>query len=660
MILLMAIREKLSQIDPWLQSHSDQLQQRVDYTAQYRQKIIGDADITTFALGHLHFGLHRSDDGWVFREWAPNATKIYIVGQFSDWNDDERYALTRSDDGQWQITLDPDVLQHGDRYKLHLFWPDGDDYRIPAWATRVVQDESTNQFDAQVWQPESSYVWQHQRPAPAKTPLIYEAHIGMASAQQKVATYAEFRQDVLPRIIAGGYNTIQLMAIQEHPYYGSFGYHVSSFFAASSRFGTPEELKQLVDAAHAAGIAVILDLVHSHAVKNEVEGLSRFDGSYNQYFHDGDRGNHSAWDSRVFDYAKPQVAHFLLSNCRYWLDEYQFDGFRFDGVTSMLYTDHGLEKAFTNYDDYFENTDLDAIAYLTIANELIHMVYPHATTVAEEMSGLPGVAGAISDGGIGFDYRLSMGVPDMWIKYIKELRDEDWQVSQLFRELSQHRPEERTISYAESHDQALVGDKTLLFRLIDKEIYDHMSVSSESLIVDRGIALHKMIRLLTASMNNGGYLNFMGNEFGHPEWIDFPRAGNDWSYKYARRQWNLADDATLKYKQLGDFDVAMTSLLPESIGDYEWTTINDDDMVLAYARNGLLYVYNFNPTKSFTDYGIIAADGEYNIILSSDDSKFGGHDRIDTSLTYSTIKGFDTRLRLYLPVRTAIVLRIVE
>lgn len=660
MILLMAIREKLSQIDPWLQSHSDQLQQRVDYTAQYCQKIIGDADITTFALGHLHFGLHPTDDGWVFREWAPNATKIYLVGQFSDWNDDERYALTRGDDGQWQITLDPDVLQHGDRYKLHLFWPDGDDYRIPAWATRVVQDESTNQFYAQVWQPEKPYVWQHQRPTPAKTPLIYEAHIGMASAQQKVATYAEFRRDVLPRIIAGGYNTIQLMAIQEHPYYGSFGYHVSSFFAASSRFGTPEELKQLVDAAHAAGIAVILDLVHSHAVKNEVEGLSRFDGSYNQYFHDGDRGNHSAWDSRVFDYAKPQVAHFLLSNCRYWLDEYQFDGFRFDGVTSMLYIDHGLEKAFTNYDDYFENTDLDAIAYLTIANELIHTVYPQATTIAEEMSGLPGIAGAISDGGIGFDYRLSMGVPDMWIKYIKELRDEDWQVSQLFRELSQHRPEERTISYAESHDQALVGDKTLLFRLIDKEIYDHMSASSESLVVDRGIALHKMIRLLTASMNNGGYLNFMGNEFGHPEWIDFPRAGNDWSYKYARRQWNLADDVTLKYKQLGDFDVAMTSLLPESIGDYEWTTINDDDMVLAYARNGLLYVYNFNPTKSFTDYGIIAADGEYKIILSSDDKKFGGHDRIDTSLTYSTTKGFDTRLRLYLPVRTAIVLRIVE
>src|SRR3990167_8304223 len=658
MIKVMIIHENLSTIDPWLAPYSAQLQQRIDYAERVREKVLGDTDITDFSLGYLHFGLHQTSDGWVFREWAPNATKIYLVGEFSGWKDDERFALVATDHGQWEIVIPTGVLKHKDLYKLHIYWSDGDGYRIPAWATRTVQDETTHEFNAQVWAPPLPYEWKSDFVRSTDPPLIYEAHVGMSSQDEKVATYAEFTRDVLPRIIAGGYNTIQLMAIQEHPYYGSFGYHVSSFFAASSRFGTPEDLKALVDTAHAAGVAVVLDLVHSHAVKNEIEGLSRFDGSYTQYFHEGDRGNHEAWDSRVFDYGKPEVAHFLLSNCRYYLDEYHFDGYRFDGVTSMLYTHHGLEKAFTSYNDYFQSTDLDALAYQTLANQLIHEVKPSALTVAEEMSGMPGIAAPIEDGGVGFDYRLSVGVPDLWIKYIKENKDEDWQVSELFHELSQHRPEEKTISYAESHDQALVGDKTLIFRLIDKEMYYHMQVDDDNLIVDRGVALHKMIRLLTASMHNGGYLNFMGNEFGHPEWIDFPREGNDWSYKYARRQWSLVDDPKLKYKWLGDFDKSMIEIVRGVDGKREWTTINDSDHVLAYMRGDLLFVYNFHPTQSFTDYGVIAAAGEYRVVLSSDSQRYGGYDRIDASLTYPSISTkTNPQLKLYLPARTASVFR---
>ncbi|OGL26858.1 1,4-alpha-glucan branching protein [Candidatus Saccharibacteria bacterium RIFCSPHIGHO2_02_FULL_46_12] len=660
MIKVMIIHENLSTIDPWLAPYSAQLQQRIDYAERVREKVLGDTDITDFSLGYLHFGLHQTSDGWVFREWAPNATKIYLVGEFSGWKDDERFALVATDHGQWEIVIPTGVLKHRDLYKLHIYWSDGDGYRIPAWATRTVQDETTHEFNAQVWTPPLPYEWKSDFVRPTDPPVIYEAHIGMSSQDEKVATYAEFTRDVLPRIIAGGYNTIQLMAIQEHPYYGSFGYHVSSFFAASSRFGTPEDLKALVDTAHAAGVAVVLDLVHSHAVKNEIEGLSRFDGSYTQYFHEGDRGNHEAWDSRVFDYGKPEVLHFLLSNCRYWLDEYHFDGYRFDGVTSMLYLDHGLEKSFTSYDDYFANTDPDALAYLTLANQLIHSIKPSALTIAEEMSGMPGIAGSMADGGIGFDYRLSMGMPDLWIKYIKELQDEEWQVSQLFHELSQHRPEEKTISYAESHDQALVGDKTLLFRLIDKDMYDHMTIGDQSLVVDRGVALHKMIRLLTASMHHGGYLNFMGNEFGHPEWIDFPREGNEWSYKYARRQWNLVDNDQLKYAQLGEFDAAMTRAVADTAGDYEWVTINDQDHVLAFTRGGQLFVYNFHPTNSYTDYGLIADAGDYRVIVSSDDQIYGGQGRIDASLVYPAVPVENPMLRLYLPARTAIVLQKID
>lgn len=650
--------QRLSDIDPWLAPHAAALQRRVDYTADVTRKLLGDMKLADFALGHLHFGLHATPHGWVFREWAPNATKIYLVGNFSGWHDDERFALAKREDGTWELTFPAGTLQPGDLYKLHMYWDGGEGYRIPAWATRVVQDETTHEFNAQVWRTE--YIWHdqaYQRPANV-SPMIYEAHVGMASAQQKVASYAEFTRDVLPRIVADGYNVIQLMAVQEHPYYGSFGYHVSSFFAASSRFGTPDELKALVDAAHQAGIAVILDLVHSHAVKNEVEGLSRFDGSYSQYFHDGTRGNHDQWDSRVFDYGKPEVLHFLLSNCRFWLDEYHFDGYRFDGVTSMLYRHHGMEKAFTSYDDYFQDTDDDAIAYLTLANQLIHEVRPGALTIAEEMSAMPGIAGRLSDGGMGFDYRLSMGIPDLWIKFIKDQKDEDWQVSRLFHELCQHRPEELTISYAESHDQALVGDKTIIFRLADKEMYDHMKIGDDNIVIDRALALHKMIRLLTASMHSGGYLNFMGNEFGHPEWVDFPREGNGWSYKYARRQWDLVDNPVLKYKWLGDFDRDMIELAKTVSGELEWTTVNDGDHVVAYARGDLLFAYNFHPNKSFTDYGVIAAEGNYAVILCSDDAKYGGFDRIDTNMTYHAHPDAgNSRLLLYLPARTAIVLR---
>lgn len=659
MIMLMAtdefpLSEQLTQRDQWLAPYSAKLEQRLAHVHQFAKRIVGSSSLAEFALGYRHFGLHQVVDGWSLREWAPAATKIYALGDFSGWQDREEFAFARGKNGEWELTLPASALRHGSKYKLHTHWEGGDGYRVPAWATYVVQDDTTKQFDAAVWRPDAQYIWLHDDFTPAKKPLIYEAHIGMSSEEPKVATYKEFTANVLPRIKAAGYNTVQLMAVAEHPYYGSFGYHVSSFFAPSSRFGTPDDLRELVDTAHGMGLAVVMDIVHSHAVKNELEGISRYDGTYDQFFHAGDRGNHDQWDSRVFDYGKPQVAHFLLSNCRYWLDEFHMDGYRFDGVTSMLYTHHGMGVDFDSYDKYFEQTDPDALAYLTLANRLIHELKPSAVTIAEDMSGMPGLAAPIAEGGVGFDYRLSMGMPDLWIKYIKERPDEAWDMSQLYHELTQHRPEERTISYAESHDQALVGDKTLLFRLADKELYDHMMVGDDSLVIDRALALHKMIRLLTASLNNGGYLNFMGNEFGHPEWIDFPREGNGWSYHYARRQWPLADDPKLKYHYLGNFDKAMLAVVDQLGGAAEWPTIHNADHVLSYVRGDYLFAYNFQPSKSFTDYTIAAPAGDWRVVLASDDSGYGGFERIDTSLTYPS----DGQVKLYLPARTATVYKI--
>ena len=631
----------------------------------------GKQTLSDFANGYNYYGLHKTNGKWIFREWAPNATNLYLIGDFNNWERSREYQCKRIEGtaGDWELILDEDKIHHGDLFKMYVFWNGGEGERIPAWAQRVVQDEGTKIFSAQVWFPEEEYQWKHKTFKPNRAPLlIYECHIGMGQDAEKVGTYVEFRKNVLPRIVDEGYNAIQIMAIQEHPYYGSFGYHVSSFFAPSSRFGTPEELKELIDEAHSNGLAVIMDIVHSHAVKNEIEGLGNLAGDPNQYFYPGERHEHPAWDSLCFDYGKNEVLHFLLSNCKFWLEEYHFDGFRFDGVTSMLYYSHGLGEAFCNYADYFNgHQDDNAICYLTLANCLIHEVNSHAITIAEEVSGMPGLAAKFKDGGYGFDYRMAMNIPDYWIKTIKELPDEEWKPSSIFWEVKNRRSDERTISYCESHDQALVGDKTIIFRLIDADMYWHFKKGDENDRVRRGIALHKMIRLVTAGTINGGYLNFMGNEFGHPEWIDFPREGNGWSYKYARRQWNLVDNKELCYHYLGDFDKKMLEVIKSEphFNDTPLKEIwhNDTDQILAFSRNQLIFVFNFSPTRSFSDYGFLVSNGTYNVVLNTDSWEYGGFGFVDESVKHITLadplyekdgKGW---LKLYIPARSALVLR---
>ncbi len=671
------MKKKLSILrnDPWLEPYEPAIEGRHEDVVRKFDQLTENTDgsLSDFANAYKYFGLHHlPKGGWTFREYAPNAREIWLIGTFSDWKTSDEYKLTRLDDGAWEINLPEEALHNGDLYKMLVTWDGGQGERIPAYADRVVQDPDTKIFSAEVYAPESPYKFKVKKFTPDTKPLlIYECHIGMAQEEEGVGSYEEFRIKTLPRIAADGYNAIQIMAIQEHPYYGSFGYHVGSFYAPSSRFGTPDDLRRLIDEAHKLGIAVIMDIVHSHAVKNEVEGLGRLDGSYDLYFYGDGRREHPAWDSLLFDYGKDSVLHFLLSNCKYWLEEFKFDGFRFDGVTSMLYYDHGLGKAFGSYGDYYDgNQDPNALAYLTLANILIHEVNPKAITIAEEMSGMPGLAVKFEDGGIGFDYRMAMGIPDYWIKMIKERKDEDWHPTSIFWELTNRRADEKTISYCESHDQALVGDKTIIFRLIDKEMYWHMMVDDQDMTAARGMALHKMIRLVTLATINGGYLNFMGNEFGHPEWIDFPREGNGWSYKYARRQWSLVDREDLKYKFLNAFDNAMVELV-SGVYDFQALPVEklwekDGDNVLAFKRGDLVFVFNWNPSQSFTDYGFLAPAGEYEVVLDSDSEGFGGYNLLDDSVHHFTQpdplyspsgKGW---LKLYLPARTAQVLRLVK
>ncbi|MBN3583541.1 alpha amylase C-terminal domain-containing protein [Algoriphagus aestuarii] len=666
--------EKLNLVkdEPWLEGFASKIWDRYQRFQDSLKEIENfSGSISEFARNHEFYGVHFEAwrKGWVYREWAPAAQELYFFGDFNDWNRTS-HPMKKSSRGDWEIFLPFDTYKdrfvHGSKVKVHVKGANGNLDRIPAYIRRAIQDEESHDFAGQLWF-EKDFEWTDQSFSLSNSlhqPLIYECHVGMAQEKQGVGTYREFEEIILPKIKAAGYNTIQMMAIMEHPYYGSFGYHISNFFAPTSRFGTPEELKSLVNKAHELGIAVVMDIVHSHAIKNTNEGLNEFDGSDHQYFHPGAKGYHEGWDSKVFDYAKWEVKQFLLSNIRYWLEEFHFDGFRFDGVTSMMYQHHGLFMDFDNVDLYFNSqVDEDAIVYLQLANKLIHDLRPKSISIAEDVSGMPGLSRKIEDGGIGFDFRMAMGVPDYWIKTLKHKQDEEWDMFELWHQLTNRPIKERSICYAESHDQALVGDKTLAFRLMDKEMYFSMSVLEQNLVVDRGIALHKLIRVITLSLGGEGYLNFMGNEFGHPEWIDFPREGNTWSYQHARRQWSLIEDPLLRYGQLNAWDHAMIQLATEydilASKPAVQLHLDPDKKILAYERAGLVFVFSFHPTSSFFGFAIqVLVGGTYQILLNSDEKKFGGFERLDNKISYPTDKNHC--LLTYIPNRTMMVFKRVD
>jgi 1,4-alpha-glucan branching enzyme len=658
--------------DPWLEPSEQDINDRYDrFMNRLKEIESGFESLKKFAEGYAYFGINydAKRKGFVYREWAPEAYNLYLTGDFNNWKK-HSHPLKKDQYGIWEIFLPEneykDSFTHGSKVKVLVHSRLGEQFRIPAYIKRAVQDEDTKNFTGQVWLPKK-YNWQGDQFNVKQLGdlFIYETHVGMAQEKEGLGTYQEFRENILPRVKEGGYNAIQMMAIQEHPYYGSFGYHVSNFFAPSSRFGTPEELKDLIKEAHKLGIAVILDIVHSHTVKNTVEGINQFDGSEGQYFHPGERGEHPQWDSKLFDYGKTEVLRFLLSNIKYWLDEFHFDGFRFDGVGSMMYYHHGNEPI-DSRDKYFrQGVEWDAITYLQLANKLIHTLRSDALSIAEDVTGMPGLTAPLEDGGLGFDFRLGMGIPDFWIKQLKEKKDEDWSIWELWNTLNDRLPYVKTVAYAESHDQALVGDKTLAFWLMDKEMYWHMAKDDPDLVIERGMALHKMIRLFTIALGGDAYMTFMGNEFGHPEWIDFPREGNGWSYKYARRQWSLVDSHDLKYRYLAAFDREMIKIIKENriMSAMYGQQINMDEWnkTIVFERNNLIFVFNWHINHSIPDYELrVPKSGTYKIILNSDRDTFGGHNRIDDTIEYHTYqKENDSSfyLKIYNTNRTALVLK---
>ncbi|PGH16532.1 1,4-alpha-glucan-branching enzyme [Helicocarpus griseus UAMH5409] len=668
-------------LDPWLEPFKEALKSRFNHTNHWIKTINEtEGGLEKFSRGYERFGFNVKDNGDIeYREWAPNVVDAHLIGDFNNW-DRKATPMKRDSFGVWDVTIPAKngipAIPHNSKVKITMTTPSGEHIdRFPTWIKRVVQDLSVSpEFHAIFWNPPSHerYRFKHPHPPKPSSLRIYEAHVGISSPETRVATYKEFTQYMLPRIHSLGYNAIQLMAVMEHAYYASFGYQINNFFAASSRYGTPEELKELIDTAHSLGLVVLLDVVHSHASKNVLDGLNMFDGTDNLYFHAGPKGQHELWDSRLFNYGNHEVLRFLLSNLRFWMEEYAFDGFRFDGVTSMLYTHHGIGTGFSGgYHEYFgPSVDDDGITYLMLANEMLHQIYPYCITVAEDVSGMPALCLPLSLGGVGFDYRLAMAIPDMYIKLLKEKQDQEWNMGHLAFTLTNRRHGEKTIAYAESHDQALVGDKSLMMWLCDAEMYTHMSILTElTPVIERGLSLHKIIRLITHGLGGEGYLNFEGNEFGHPEWLDFPRAGNDNSFWYARRQLHLTEDPLLRYKFLNDFDAAMQHAEEK----YGWLSSpqayvsqkHEDNKVIVFERAGLLWVFNFHPEKSWADYRVgVEKAGTYRIVLDTDEERFGGFGRVDGGTRFFTKEeGWDGRacsLMVYVPKRSAIVLALEE
>ncbi|KAG8075748.1 hypothetical protein GUJ93_ZPchr0006g43795 [Zizania palustris] len=559
------------------------------------------------------------------------------------------------------------AISHKDKYRLYFNTPDGALERIPAWATYVLPDVRGKQSYAVHWEPppEEIYKWRFERPKVKGSLRIYECHVGISGSEQKISSFQEFTSNVLPHIKDAGYNAIQLIGIVEHKDYSSVGYKVTNYFAVSSRFGTPEDFKKLVDEAHGLEMVVLLDIVHSYASADELVGLSLFDGSNDCYFHTGKRGHHKYWGTRMFKYDDVDVLHFLFSNLNWWVTEYHIDGFQFHSLSSMLYTHNGFSTFTGAMEEYCNQyVDKDALIYLILANEMLHELHPDIITIAEDATFYPGLCEPTTQGGLGFDYWVNLSIPEMWLWHLENVPGQEWSMNKIMKVLISKNC--NMLSYVENHNQSISGRKSFAEIILHKEKCSNNSVSDDGIF--RACSLLKIIKLLTFSTSGGAYLNFIGNEFAHPKRIEFPMSGNDYSFGLANRQWELLEKGV--HKHIFNFDKDLMSLDGKERlilrGSPNIHHCDDTSMFISFTRGPFLFVFNFNPDATSGLYSVgVDEAGEYQLILNTDETKYGGRGELKSNqymkrTSDNRVGGCRNSLELALPSRSAHVYKLVR
>ncbi|KAI8557559.1 hypothetical protein RHMOL_Rhmol04G0020000 [Rhododendron molle] len=489
------------------------------------------------------------------------------------------------------------AIPHGSKYRVYFNTSDGPLERVPAWAPYVVPDADGNQAFAVHWEPppEYTYKWKHKHPEVPKSLRIYECHVGISGLEPKIASFNDFTEKVLPYVKEAGYNVIQLIGLVEHKDYFTIGYRVTNLYAVSSRYGTPDDFKRLVDEAHGLGLLVFLDIVHSYSAADEMVGLSLFDGSNDCFFHTGKRGHHKFWGTRMFKYGDVDVLHFLLSNLNWWVVEYHIDGLQFHSLASMIYTHNGFASLSGDMEEYCNQyVDKDALMYLILANEILHALHPKIITIAEDATLYPGLCEPTSQGGLGFDYFVNLSASEMWSSLLGNVPDCDWNMSKIVSTLIGNKHSaDKMLLYAENHNQSISGGCSFGEILLG-EPREHASDRKASIL--RGSSLHKMIRLISFTIGGHAYLNFMGNEFGHP-----------------KDMMNVDEKERILSRGLPNIH-----------------HVNDTTMVISYLRGPLLFIFNFHPTTSYERYSVgVEEAGEYQVILNSDEKRYGGQALIE-------------------------------